>query len=155
MPQTPAWYPGKAEAAIDDDADTLEVLALDPNKAVILQTTVTCPSCGHRRDEHMPENECVYFYTCTNCKRVLKPIFGDCCVFCSYGTVICPTEQRRALDDASESIRRYVGDEMPGGLELEETAKAREAASAAPAGKADAKAEASRIDRTKTDHGKK
>ena len=112
MPQTPAWYPGKADASIDDDADTLEVLALDPKKAIILQTTVTCPSCGTRRDETMPEGESVYFYTCTNCKRVLKPIFGDCCVFCSYGTVICPTEQRRALDDASESIRRYVGEQL-------------------------------------------
>lgn len=111
MPQTPAWYPGKADAGIDDDADTLEVLALDPNKAVILRTTVTCPSCGFRQDETMPEGECVYFYTCSNCQRVLKPIFGDCCVFCSYGTVICPAEQRRVLDDASESIRRFVGDD--------------------------------------------
>jgi hypothetical protein len=112
MPQTPAWYPGKADASIDDDADTLEVLALDPKKAIILQTTITCPSCGTRRDETMPETDSVYFYTCTHCKRVLKPIFGDCCVFCSYGTVICPNEQRRALDDASESIRRYVGEQL-------------------------------------------
>ena len=111
MPNTPAWYPGKAEASIDDEADTLEVLALDPKKSVVLVSTLTCPSCGARRDETMPENECVYFYTCTQCKRVLKPIFGDCCVFCSYGTVMCPAEQRRALDDASESIRRYVGDD--------------------------------------------
>lgn len=110
MPQTPAWYPGKTEPSIEDDADTLEVLALDPGKAVVLQTTLTCPGCGFRKDETMSDDQCVYFYTCTNCKRVLKPIFGDCCVFCSYATVICPTEQLRALDDASNSIRRYVGD---------------------------------------------
>jgi hypothetical protein len=127
MPQTPAWYPGKAEAAIDDDADTLEVLALDPNKAIVLQSTLTCPSCGLRKDEPMPELECVYFYTCTNCNRVLKPIFGDCCVFCSYGTVICPTEQRRALDDVSESMRRYMGDEMAGALELAESVREHDA----------------------------
>jgi len=86
------------------------VLALDPKQATVRQTTLTCPGCGFRKDETMPEDESVYFYTCESCKRVLKPIFGDCCVFCSYGTVICPIEQRRALNDASESIRRYVGD---------------------------------------------
>jgi hypothetical protein len=111
MPQTPAWYPGKAEPpSIDDEADTLEVLALDPKRVIVLQSTLTCPSCGHRKEETMPTDQCVYFYTCESCKRVLKPIFGDCCVYCSYGTVICPTEQRRALEDASESIKRYVGD---------------------------------------------
>ena len=111
MPQTPAWYPGKADPpSIDDEADTLEVLALDPRRVIVLQSTLTCPSCGHRKEETMPEDQCVYFYTCDSCKRVLKPIFGDCCVYCSYATVICPTEQRRALEDASESIKRYVGD---------------------------------------------
>jgi hypothetical protein len=39
---------------------------------------------------------------------VLKPIFGDCCVFCSYATVICPSEQKRALSEASASLRRFV-----------------------------------------------
>jgi hypothetical protein len=59
----------------------------------------------------MPENECVYFYTCTNCQKVLKPIFGDCCVFCSYATVICPAEQKRALTEASASLRRFVDED--------------------------------------------
>jgi hypothetical protein len=115
MPQTPAWYPGKPEASIEDDADTLELMALDTSKAVTSTTTVTCPSCGFRKDEAMPDDQCVYFYTCTHCKKVLKPIFGDCCVFCSYGTVSCPIEQKRALSDASDSIRRYVGKLRSGG----------------------------------------
>jgi len=110
MPQTPSWYPGKSEASIQDDADTLEVLALDPGRSIARQTVVTCPSCGFRREETMPEAQSPYFYTCTHCSKVLKPIFGDCCVFCSYGTVICPTEQRRALIEASEQIRRHVND---------------------------------------------
>ncbi len=110
MPQTPAWYPGKSEASIEDNADTLEVLALDPGRSIARQTVVTCPSCGFRREETMPEAQSPYFYTCTHCNKVLKPIFGDCCVFCSYGTVICPTEQRRALIEASEQIRRHIND---------------------------------------------
>ncbi|MFL3662119.1 MAG: GDCCVxC domain-containing (seleno)protein, partial [Polaribacter sp.] len=34
-----------------------------------------------------------FFYACTHCKTVLKPKAGDCCVFCSYGTVPCPPIQ--------------------------------------------------------------
>lgn len=110
MPQTPAWYPGKSESTIGDEADTLEVLALDPGKSIVTLTVLTCPSCGFRKEEIMPPEQSVHFYTCTQCQKVLKPIYGDCCVFCSYATVICPGEQRRALADASESMRRHVGD---------------------------------------------
>jgi hypothetical protein len=113
MPQTPAWYPGKSEAPIEDDADTLQLLALDLGRSITRQTVVTCPSCGFHREETMPEAPSTYFYTCTNCGKVLKPIFGDCCVFCSYGTMMCPTEQRRALSEASEQIRRYVAEGDP------------------------------------------
>ncbi|MEZ4685401.1 MAG: GDCCVxC domain-containing (seleno)protein [Bacteroidia bacterium] len=60
---------------------------------IILQSTITCPHCGHRKEEIMPTNACQYFYECEQCKRVLKPKQGDCCVFCSYGTVQCPPIQ--------------------------------------------------------------
>ena len=54
---------------------------------LITQSTITCPSCGHSKTEEMPTNACQYFYECENCKTVLKPKQGDCCVYCSYGTV--------------------------------------------------------------------
>ena len=38
-------------------------------------------------------NACQFFYECENCKTVLKPKEGDCCVYCSYGTVSCPPIQ--------------------------------------------------------------
>ncbi|RZS67164.1 hypothetical protein EV199_5550 [Pseudobacter ginsenosidimutans] len=41
----------------------------------------------------MPTDACQYFYSCTNCEAHLKPKHGDCCVFCSYGTVKCPPIQ--------------------------------------------------------------
>ncbi|WP_275041450.1 GDCCVxC domain-containing (seleno)protein [Vibrio coralliilyticus] len=41
----------------------------------------------------MPDNACVYFYECKSCGELLKPLLGDCCVFCSYGTVPCPPIQ--------------------------------------------------------------
>ncbi|MDX1513035.1 MAG: GDCCVxC domain-containing (seleno)protein [Gammaproteobacteria bacterium] len=61
---------------------------------VVLDTTIECPSCGHRRSEIMPLNACIYFYPCKACGRLLRPRPGDCCVFCSYGTVSCPPKQQ-------------------------------------------------------------
>ena len=61
---------------------------------VTLNSTITCPSCGHQKEEIMPTDACQYFYDCENCNKVLKPNAGDCCVFCSYGTVKCPPIQK-------------------------------------------------------------
>lgn len=62
-------------------------------KTVELQSTLICPNCGHQKDEIMPTDACVYFYECEQCKTRLKPLQGDCCVYCSYGTVKCPPIQ--------------------------------------------------------------
>lgn len=62
-------------------------------KEIILQSTITCPKCGHEKEETMPTDACQYFYECENCHEVLKPKEGDCCVYCSYGTVACPPIQ--------------------------------------------------------------
>ncbi|MCI4666350.1 MAG: hypothetical protein MRY74_16700 [Neomegalonema sp.] len=60
-----------------------------------LQSTITCPECGHASEETMPTDACQWFYECMSCKTVLKPLPGDCCVYCSYGTVSCPPIQER------------------------------------------------------------
>lgn len=60
---------------------------------VVLESTITCPVCGASREEQMPTDACQWFYECTACKTLLKPKAGDCCVFCSYGTVKCPPIQ--------------------------------------------------------------
>ena len=36
---------------------------------------------------------CQFFYQCENCKTLLRPKPGDCCVFCSFGSVKCPPIQ--------------------------------------------------------------
>ena len=61
--------------------------------APILMSEVTCPDCGHRKIESMPTDACIYFYECEECGTLLKPLTGDCCVFCSYGSVKCPPIQ--------------------------------------------------------------
>jgi hypothetical protein len=61
--------------------------------AVVLESVLTCPHCGFARTERMPTDACLYFYRCTNCGTLLRPQAGDCCVFCSYGSVKCPPMQ--------------------------------------------------------------
>jgi len=62
-------------------------------KTVELESTITCPKCGHSKKETMPTDTCQFFYECENCKTILRPKQGDCCVYCSYGTVKCPSKQ--------------------------------------------------------------
>ncbi|HRQ59821.1 MAG TPA: GDCCVxC domain-containing (seleno)protein [Azoarcus taiwanensis] len=61
---------------------------------VELESILTCPECGHRATETMPVTACQFFYECTGCGVVLRPNQGDCCVFCSFGTVPCPPIQQ-------------------------------------------------------------
>lgn len=57
------------------------------------RSEIKCPACGGTADEIMPADACVHFYTCPHCGSMLKPKPGDCCVFCSYGSVRCPPQQ--------------------------------------------------------------
>ena len=58
-----------------------------------LHSEITCPECGQRKTETMPVDACQFFYQCEGCGSVLRPKAGDCCVFCSYGSVACPPVQ--------------------------------------------------------------
>lgn len=59
-----------------------------------LTSTLACPECGGVSVETMPTNACQFFYDCRHCGAVLRPLKGDCCVFCSYGDVPCPPIQK-------------------------------------------------------------
>ena len=58
-----------------------------------IESVLTCPHCGHQSAETMPTDACRFFYDCKGCGVRLKPRQGDCCVFCSYGSVPCPPIQ--------------------------------------------------------------
>jgi mercuric ion transport protein len=62
---------------------------------VILKSTITCPHCGTGKAEIMPTDACQFFYECTGCGALLRLKPGDCCVFCSYGSVPCPPVQQQ------------------------------------------------------------
>jgi hypothetical protein len=61
---------------------------------VILTSILTCPLCGTSVSETMPTNACVVYYKCTGCHTLLRPKPGDCCVFCSHGSLPCPPMQQ-------------------------------------------------------------
>ena len=61
---------------------------------VELVSVLTCPECGHQARETMPTDACQWYYECSGCGVLLRPKPGDCCVFCSYGSVPCPPVQQ-------------------------------------------------------------
>ena len=61
-------------------------------------STLTCPECGWSERETMRSDACQFFYECTSCGALLRPMAGDCCVFCSFGTVPCPPVQEARQD---------------------------------------------------------
>ncbi len=62
---------------------------------VALNSVLTCPKCGHAKQEIMPTDACQFFYECESCRALLRPKPGDCCVFCSFGSIKCPPVQRQ------------------------------------------------------------
>ena len=68
---------------------------MDTSKNVQLKSVITCPHCSATHTETMPINACQHFWKCSNCGEILKPKEGDCCIFCSYGTVSCPPIQKQ------------------------------------------------------------
>ena len=58
-----------------------------------LESVITCPHCAFRAAEVMPTNACLWFYDCKQCGQLLRPKPGHCCVFCSFGSVVCPPMQ--------------------------------------------------------------
>lgn len=58
---------------------------------------LTCPKCHIIQSATMPTDACQIVYKCQKCGEVLKPIKGDCCVFCSYADKKCPPEQQASL----------------------------------------------------------
>ena len=67
--------------------------SLPSTNAALLDSLLTCPHCGHAKLETMPIDACLYFYQCEGCRLVLHAKPGDCCVFCSFGSVPCPPVQ--------------------------------------------------------------
>ena len=92
-------------------------MSLSRTSPVVLQSVLTCPSCGHAKQETMPTDACQFFYECERCKTLLRPLPGNCCVYCSFGSVQCPPMQEhpgccatdQSLRESDETSRRVPG----------------------------------------------
>ena len=62
---------------------------------MIFKSVSTHPHCGHAKHEPMPTEACQFFYECEHCHVLLRPLPGDCCLHCSFGSVKCPPAQAR------------------------------------------------------------
>lgn len=71
---------------------------------VVLDSVLTCPACGHAESLEMPTDHCVFFHPCAGCATLLRPHAGDCCVFCSFGSVRCPPKQDPAAFAADDAV---------------------------------------------------
>lgn len=60
----------------------------------IITSALTCPECAGASDEQMATDSCEIGYICRHCGVMLRPKPGDCCVFCTYGSVPCPPSQQ-------------------------------------------------------------
>ena len=69
-------------------------------KEIQLNSVITCPECRFSKEEIMPTDSCLVFYKCSNCGQILKPKKGDCCVYCSYGSIECPHIQKHEKCDS-------------------------------------------------------
>jgi len=76
------------------DKDTVSVAnQVDLTAKTSTESEITCPKCGHKKVEKLPTEVCLVSYTCENCREVMHPKDGDCCVFCTYGSHKCPSKQ--------------------------------------------------------------
>lgn len=66
--------------------------------SIVPMSELTCPHCGHRELLTMPTDACLFFHECAGCHALMRPQAGDCCVFCSYGSVVCPPMQDGSSD---------------------------------------------------------
>lgn len=57
------------------------IIKINDAKQIKLKSIIICPACGFRKEKNMPEDSCQFFYKCENCKIILIPQKGDCCVF--------------------------------------------------------------------------
>ncbi len=70
----------------------------ETNLETITKATVTCPQCGFAQESEMPTDACQFFFQCVNCDAVLRPLDGDCCVFCSFADKLCPMKQQETVE---------------------------------------------------------
>lgn len=58
----------------------------------------------------MPTDTCVFFHECAACHTIVRPKAGDCCVFCSFGSEVCPPMQGGDSECCGPDIKTPIGE---------------------------------------------
>jgi len=58
-----------------------------------LTSILSCPLCRRTSEEIVPPDTWIRRHRCRLCSKDFAAKPGDCCVFCSYGSVRCSGEQ--------------------------------------------------------------
>ncbi|MDO8428872.1 MAG: GDCCVxC domain-containing (seleno)protein [Candidatus Diapherotrites archaeon] len=56
---------------------------------------LVCPFCRTQQTVTIPENQCMAFYNCTNCKKLIQPKENSCCVICDYSNKKCSVSRTK------------------------------------------------------------
>jgi hypothetical protein len=54
---------------------------------------IKCPHCKAEQETLMPNNSNQIAFVCSACRKTMLIAEGDCCVFCSYGSIKCLPKQ--------------------------------------------------------------
>jgi hypothetical protein len=60
---------------------------------VLYRNKLTCPECGAEENVEMLSMEIARIYKCDTCNEISHVNEDECCVYCQYGEVKCPSEQ--------------------------------------------------------------
>jgi hypothetical protein len=68
---------------------------------LLIISTITCAGCGSTLRCKMPLHASRTHFECPHCKAVFKTGEEECCIYCSYGSVPCPSAQLNGSRKAS------------------------------------------------------
>ncbi|WP_304609514.1 GDCCVxC domain-containing (seleno)protein [Polynucleobacter sp. CS-Odin-A6] len=57
-------------------------------------SVITCPHCQGHDIVEIPQGSSHHFYRCPSCSGILKTKSGDCCIFCSFGSLDCSSSEQ-------------------------------------------------------------
>lgn len=75
-------------------------------EVIKIKSTLTCINCGHKKRGTMPGYASQTEYRCNNCNSTIAVKQSDCCVYCSYGSVPCPPEQRSRIEKRQRCTKK-------------------------------------------------
>ncbi len=54
------------------------------------KANIKCPECDSIQEIDIPENNCLPFYKCNKCNKMINAPKDFCCVICAYSDKKCP-----------------------------------------------------------------